>query len=69
MNAAQEATGKRLEMSFGDSKAVFKQRAQSIGLEEDVIKLFTDAKLDTRLSLLSAVAILPMVQRINRSKI
>ena len=34
-------------MSFGDSKAVFKQRAQSIGLEEDVIKLFTDAKLDT----------------------
>ena len=34
-------------MSFGDSKAVFEQRARNIGLTDAVIKLFTDASLDT----------------------
>ena len=34
-------------MSFGDSRAVFEQRARNIGLSDAVIKLFTDASLDT----------------------
>ena len=34
-------------MSFADSRAVFEQRARNIGLTDAVIKLFTDASLDT----------------------
>ena len=38
---------KTLKMSFGDSKAVFEQRALAIGLDEAVVKCFRDANLDT----------------------
>ena len=34
-------------MSFGDSKPVFLQRARDVGLEDAVIKAFTDMHLDT----------------------
>jgi hypothetical protein len=34
-------------MSFGDSKAVFEQRAKAIGLSEDVVTCFRDKSLDT----------------------
>ena len=41
------AVSSQKKMSFGDSKAVFEQRARNIGLTDAVIKLFTDASLDT----------------------
>ena len=34
-------------MSFGDSKAVFEQRAKAIGLTDDVVGCFKDQSLDT----------------------
>ncbi len=34
-------------MSFGDSRPVFIQRARGVGLEDAVIKAFTDMHLDT----------------------
>ena len=34
-------------MSFGDSKAVFEQRARAIGLDEAVVACFKDKSLDT----------------------
>ena len=34
-------------MSFGDSRPVFLQRARDVGLEDGVIKAFTDMHLDT----------------------
>ena len=43
------------KMSFGDSKAVFEQRARNIGLTDAVIKLFTDASLDTFFFVLHAL--------------
>jgi len=35
------------KMSFGDSKAVFEQRAKAIGLEDAVVTCFREKSLDT----------------------
>ena len=46
-------------MSYGDSSAVFKQRAQEIGVSEAVLKAFTDEGLNTIWQLSLSVVTMP----------